>query len=335
LIDNANGTQIENCYIGFKQTGGAVLLNRLRAPFSTGISIRGSLNQVHRSTVSGVYNGITIGEPSEQVTGFISADNLFDFNNIGTDPTGQTTVGYENASHGISLLAGAKSSWIGGFTFPDPSGFNVIAGNGGSGVLISHPTADHNRIFSNYFGLNRGGTTVITGSTNQQGILIENGAHHNAAWSNFISGNRSAGIIVASSDNWILGNFIGLNQARTQALGAQLYGILLKVDTLHTPGIAPQRNAIGGSDPNPPYYSFGNVICNQSVNGIEIQNGVSNGVMCNWIGVSDAGQPFPNAGWGVYLLNSSYNSDYGCRNAWGPNGFGRVGGSGGCCNSIQ
>ena len=113
LIDNATATWVEDCYIGFKQTSGGILLNRTQAPFSTGIGIRGSLNQVHRSTVSGVYNGIVLGEPSEQVTGFISADNLFEGNNIGTDPTGQTTVGYENTSNGISLRAGTKSSWIG------------------------------------------------------------------------------------------------------------------------------------------------------------------------------------------------------------------------------
>ena len=103
-------------------------------------------------------------------------------------------------------VPGPKAVGLEWWTFPEPSGFNVIAGNGGSGILISHPTADHNRIFYNYLGLNRGGTTVITGNTNQQGILIENGAQYNAAWSNFISGNRSAGITVASSNNWILGN---------------------------------------------------------------------------------------------------------------------------------
>ncbi len=334
MIDNATGIWIEDCYIGFKQSSGGILQNRARSFNSTGVEIRGSNNQIHRSTISGVFDGINVGEPNNQVTGFVSSDNLFEGNNIGTDPTGQTTVGYENTSNGISLRAGAKSSWIGGWTFPEPSGFNVIAGNGGSGILIGHPTADHNRIFSNYLGLNRGGTAVITGSTNQQGVLIENGAQYNAAWSNFISGNRSAGIIVASSNNWILGNIIGLRQDQTQGLGGQPYGIILRIDTLQTPGVPPQGNPIGGSDPLTGF-SFGNVICNQSLNGIEIQNGVSNGVMCNWIGFNTSGQPFPNGGWGTYLLNSTGNSDYGCRNAWGPNGLGRVGGSGGCCNSIQ
>jgi hypothetical protein len=327
MIDNATGIWIEDCYVGFKQTSGGVFLNRARAPFSTGIGIRGSLNQVHRSTVSGVYNGIVIGEPNGQTTGFISTDNLFEGNNLGADPTGQTTVGYENSSNGISLGAGVKSSWIGSWTL-DPSGFNVIAGNGGSGIEISHPTDDHNRIFYNYFGVNRGGTRLITGSTNQQAILINNGAQYNAAWGNIIAGNRGAGIIIESSNNWVLGNTIGLNQAQTQALSGQPYGVILRVDNAHTPGATPQGNAIGGS-------GAGNMICNQSFNGIEIDYGTSNGVMCNWIGINGSGQPFPNAGWGAYLLNATGNSSYGCFNAWGPNGLGRVGESGGCCNSIQ
>lgn len=331
MIDNATVTWIEDCYIGFKQTGGGVLQNKGRSFNSIGVEIRGSYNQIHRSTISGVFNGVNIGEATN--SGLVHTDNLLEGNRIGTDPTGQTTVGYENTSTGILLRAGVTSSWIGSWTL-DPSGFNVVAGNGESGIAISHPTAHHNRIFYNYLGVNSGGTQVITGSTNRQAILINNGAQYNAAWSNIIAGNRDAGIIVASSNNWILGNIIGLNQAQTQALGGQPYGILLRIDTVNTPGVAPQGNAIGGSDPIAGY-SFGNVICNQSLNGIEIQNGVSNGVMCNWIGYSTSGQPFPNSGWGAYLLNSSFNSDYGCLNAWGPNGFGRVGGSGGGGNSIQ
>jgi hypothetical protein len=332
LIDNANRNWIEDCYIGFKQSGVGILLNTARSSHSTGIEMRGNNNQVHRSTISGVENGLVIGEPISQVTGLVSTDNLFEGNRIGADPTGQTTVGYGNTSNGILLGAGVKSSWIGAWA---SDGYNVIAGNGGSGIEIGHPTDDHNRIFYNYFGVNNGGTRVITGNTNQQAILIDNGAQYNAAWSNVIAGNRGAGIIVASSNNWILGNIIGLNQTQTQALGEQPYGILVKIDTVHTPGVAPQGNAIGGSDPDPPYYSFGNVICNQSLNGIEMENAVGNGVMCNWIGFSTAGQPFPNASWGAYLLNSSGNSSFGCLNAWGPNGLGRVGESGGTGNSIQ
>ena len=99
-----------------------------------------------------------------------------------------------------------RSSWIGGY--------NVIAGNGGSGVEILHPSDTGNRIYYNYLGVNDGGTKVIDGSTNNQGILIGNVAKNNGAWGNVAAGNRYAGIIVASGDgNWIGNNTIGLDKA--------------------------------------------------------------------------------------------------------------------------
>ena len=75
------------------------------------------------------------------------------------------------------------------------------------------------------------------------------------------------------------------------------------------------------------------MVCNQSLNGIEIYNGVGNGVYSNWIGRNSAGQPFPNVNWGVYLQDSSYNTGSG--NAWGSNGLGRVGQVRGTGNSIN
>ena len=303
---DSNWNFVDDDYIGFKKTSSGILHNSARAGLCAGIGIQGNYNKVRRTTVSGVYNGIIIGEAIEgTVTGLVTHDNLFEGNRIGTDPTGQTTVGYGNASTGIFLGAGVQSSWIGGY--------NVIAGNGGSAVEILHPTDTGNRIYYNYLGVNDGGTNVINGSANGQGILIGNDAKHNGAWGNVIAGNRNAGVIVASGDgNWIWNNTIGLNAAQTQALPGQPSGIVLNVDTLRSPGIAPVRNSIEG-----------NMVCNHSLNGIEIYNGAGNGVYNNWIGRNSAKVPFPNVNWGVYLQDSSYNTGSG--NAWGNNGRGNVG----------
>jgi hypothetical protein len=309
---SADWNFVDDCYIGFKGT----LHNTSRAPFSVGVEIRGSYNKVRRTTISGVYNGISIGEPIDQtITGLVSHDNLFEYNRIGTDPTGQTTVGYGNTSTGIFLGAGVQSSWIGGY--------NVIAGNGGSAVEIRHPSDTGNRIYYNYLGVNDGGTQIIAGSTNNQGILIGNDAKNNGAWGNVVAGNRIAGIIVASGDgNWILGNTIGLNQSQTQAIGSQPSGIVLKIDDERTPGVAAVRNPITG-----------NMICNHSLNGIGMYNAVGNGVYNNWIGMNGVGQFFANTNFGVYLENSSYN--LGSGNAWGANGQGNVGQVGGTGNIIN
>src|SRR5580700_2273887 len=307
---DAHWNFVDDCYIGFKKTATGILPNTARAQFCAGIGIQGNYNKVRRTTISGVYNGINMGEAIEQpTTGLVTHDNLLEYNRIGTDPTGQTTVGYGNTSTGIFMGAGVQSSWIGGY--------NVIAGNGGSGVEILHPSDFGNRIYYNYLGVNDGGTKVIDGPTNNQGILIGNVAKNNGAWGNVASGNRLAGIIVSSGDgNWIWNNTIGLNQSQTQAIGGQNSGIVVNVDTDRAPGVSAVRNSIQG-----------NMVCNHYLNAIEIYSGVGNGVYNNWIGMNSAGQPFANVNWGVYLQDSSYNTGSG--NAWGSNGLGRVGQVGG------
>jgi hypothetical protein len=313
---DANWNFVDDCYIGFKKTANGILHNTARAQFCAGIGIQGSYNKVRRTTISGVYNGINMGEAIEQATtGLVTRDNLLEYNRIGTDPTGQTTVGYGNTSTGVFMGAGVQSSWIGGY--------NVVAGNGGSGIEILHPSDINNRIYYNYLGVNDGGTKVIDGLTNNQGILIGNVARNNGAWGNIVSGNRIAGIVVASGDgNWIWNNTIGLNQSQTQAIGGQNSGIVVNVDMDRSPSVAAVRNSIEG-----------NMVCNHHLNGIEIYSGVGNGVYNNWIGTNSAGQPFANVNWGVYLQDASYNTGSG--NGWGSNGLGRVGQVNATGNSIN
>jgi hypothetical protein len=303
---DASWNFVDDDYIGFKKTGNGILLNTSRAPSCAGVGIQGNYNKIRRTTISGVYNGINVGEAIEKpTTGLIAHDNLFERNRIGTDPAGQTTVGYGNTSTGIFLGAGVQGSWIGGY--------NVIAGHGGSAVEVLHSSDSGNRIYYNYLGVNDGGTNIITGSTNNIGVLIGNAAKSNGAWGNVIAGNRYGGVVVASGDgNWIWNNTIGLDKGQTHALGGQPSGIVLNVDTMRSPGVAAVRNSIEG-----------NMVCNQSLNGIEIYSGIGNGVYNNWVGRNSAGVAFPNTYWGVYLQDSNYNSGGG--NAWGINGFGKVG----------
>jgi hypothetical protein len=313
---DASWNFVDDNYIGFKKTPLGILHNTSRAPLCAGIGIQGNYNKVRRTTISGVYNGINLGEAIEAATtGLITRDNLFEYNRIGTDPTGQTTIGYGNTSTGIFLGAGVISSWIGGY--------NVIAGNGGSAVEILHPSDFGNRVYYNYLGVNDGGTKIIDGPTNNQGVLFGNICKNNGAWGNVVAGNRYAGIIVASGDgNWIWNNTVGLNAAQVQAIGTQPSGIVVNIDNDRSPGVAAVRNSIQG-----------NMVCNHPLNAMEIYNGVGNGVYNNWIGVNSAGQPFANVNWGVYLQDSSYNTGSG--NAWGANGLGRVGEVRGTGNSIN
>lgn len=312
---DSHWNRIDDNYVGFKKTPNGILHNRLRAPLCAGVGIQGSHNMIRRTTISGVYNGVNLGEAIEQATtGLITHDNLMEYNRIGTDPTGQTTIGYGNTSTGIFMGAGVQSSWIGGY--------NVVAGHGGSAIEILHPSDIHNRIYYNYLGVNDGGTKVIDGPTNNQGILIGNIARNNGAWGNVVSGNRLGGIVVASGDgNWIWNNTIGLDRAQTHAIGGQNSGIVVNVDNDRSPGVAAVRNSIQG-----------NMVCNHYLNAIEIYGGIGNGVYNNWIGTNSAGQPFANVNWGVYLQNSRYNTGSG--NGWGSNGLGTVGEINGIGNTI-
>jgi len=305
---DASWNFVDDDYIGFKRdaANGTILHNSSRAQYSAGIGIQGSYNKVRRSTISGVYNGINVGESIEQpTTGLITHDNLFEYNKIGTDPTGQTTVGYGNTSTGIFCGAGVQDSWIGGY--------NVIAGHGGSAVEILHPTDKGNRVYYNYLGVNDGGTAVIQGPTNNQGIMFGNDSKSNGAWGNVIAGNRLSGVLLSSADgNFVLNNTIGLNQAQTQALPGQNSGIVLNIDGLRTPGVSSVRNSIQG-----------NMICGEQIHGIEMYSAVGNGVYNNWIGQNSQGVQLANRYFGVYLQDSSYNQGGG--NAWGSNGSGRIG----------
>jgi hypothetical protein len=211
---DSNWNFVDDDYIGFKKTTGGVLHNTARASLCAGIGIQGNYNKVRRTTISGVYNGINLGEAIEKpTTGLVTHDNLFEANRIGTDPAGQTSMGYGNASTGIFLGAGVQSSWIGGY--------NVISGNEGSAVEILHPSDSGNRIYYNYIGVNDGGANVINGRNNAQGILIGNVAKNNGAWGNVITGSRNGGVVVASGDgNWIWNNTIGLDKRRRMRLAA-------------------------------------------------------------------------------------------------------------------
>ena len=130
---------------------------------------------------------------------------------IGTDPTGVQPA--PNTLGGIEISGGAHANTVGG---PKPTDRNVIAGNTGTGVLISGPGSDGNVIVGNLIGLAAGGiNTLGNGSV---GLQIAAGAKSNTIGGtdpgsrNFISGNVSHGIVITGSgtnSNVVVGNTIG------------------------------------------------------------------------------------------------------------------------------
>ncbi len=167
---DASWNFIDDDYIVFKKTANGIVFNSLRAPSCAGVGIQGNYNKVRRTTISGVYNGINVGEAIEKpTTGLVSHHNLFERNRIGTDPTGQTTVGYGNTSTGIFLggtnvIAGSTDNigiLIGNDAKNNGAWGNVIAGNRYAGLVVA--SGDGNWIWNNTIGLDNAQAQALGG----------------------------------------------------------------------------------------------------------------------------------------------------------------------------
>lgn len=309
IFNTSQGNWIQRNWIGFHQEGAAVSLNTGLGPgylISRGLGIQSSWNTIRNNTISGVDNGITVGDdPLGGVTGPTYVTNSFSYNMIGCDPTGTTAAGYGNTSDGIFLGAGALEMWIG------PG--NVFSGMASSGVELFHSTNFHNIIFSNFIGTNASGTAAIPNG--ELGVLLTNGAHENAVggpWgANVISGNGLGGVALGTPEwggahgNWVQYNIIGLTADQTAAIPGQVNG-----------GIA-----LGaGSTVNT---VEGNVVAGNSSNGIVATNTVGNSLSYNYIGKSSHGDLFSNGDFGIVLLDGA-NQNWVVGNFFGSNLKGNI-----------
>jgi hypothetical protein len=323
ISKGANANVIAKNQIGFTPSGNTFVRNVTAFPGCRGIGIQSNSNIIRDNIISGVDNGITIGDSISAPTGTNYTGNVFQRNFIGTDATGTRKVG--NDSDGIFLGAGARQSQIG------PG--NVLSGMNSSGVELLHSTVTGNVIFGNIIGLNAAGTQVIGNS--ELGVLIANGAAGNTVGGpyggaypgNVISGNTLGGVVIGldnfpgpngTNSNRVEGNFIGTNGAHTAKLGTQGTGITVQTNS--------RSNVLRR-----------NVLVGHSQHGVFFANASSNATYGNWIGLTNTGGIVANSGYGVYLLNASNNTvqlpsgsvQAGMeRNIFGQNTLGPVGMSG-------
>ncbi len=194
----------------------------------------------------GSYSGIVFAAGSESselrglsVTGFtggnlagvfVLADDVTVAQNwIGLDPGG---VASANAD-GIRVQA--SNVIIGGTSESDR---NVISGNVFNGVRIDQSTSTNNRIFGNYIGTDKLGTTDIP---NTVGVLVDVGANNNFVGTdgngsddrhegNLISGNAGVGVLISDPGtigNVIAGNFVGTTATGNDPLANGDGGVLI------------------------------------------------------------------------------------------------------------
>jgi parallel beta-helix repeat protein len=149
-------------------------------------------------------------------------------NKIGTGPSSNTAL--PNLYDGVNLSDGAANNTIGSSS--DASLYNVISGNGGSGIGLDSG-AHHNLIDGNLIGIGTNGTAVPNGLA---GIAVVGGAYNNDIGSEVegpaqvIAGNQREGIYIggANSNHVHKSNFVGLLGISLVARGNGREGILIK-----------------------------------------------------------------------------------------------------------
>ncbi|MDQ6809084.1 MAG: hypothetical protein M3Z64_06615 [Verrucomicrobiota bacterium] len=325
ILKESQGNFIQNNWMGFQQQGSNYVRNAAAHPGSRGMGIQSSFNTVRGNTISGVSNGIVIGEAIETAwSGTNYYTNAFENNNIGTDPSGSVVIG--NDSDGMFLGAGASENFIG------PA--NVFSGMTSSGVELLHPSNYGNIIIANMIGVNRAGTAAL--GNGELGVLIANGGDYNdiggPSGGNIISGNKLGGIAIGTKEFpqpctriYVESNLVGTDVTGLKTIGSQISGITSQTGS----ETIINRNVIGG-------HSNHGIVLAEVGKTTATRNGqtvkLSNGLFGNWIGISasdksapynvapgrpgvqllDApsstnGVPLPNSGFGVYARDAFNN----------------------------
>ncbi len=187
-------------------------------------------------------------------------------NLIGSDVSGVQAVANQGA--GVRFDRGAKLNVVGGSA---PEERNLISGNLETGVMIVDAGSMENRIIGNYIGADTTGTHAL--ANRGGGVLIAGGASRNEIGGaderqrNLISGNIGFGVRLqggGTTENQVIGNFIGADTSGLSALGNSGAGVEL--------GPGATGNQIGGTMPGQ-----GNVISGNARQGVYIAGSGSTG----------------------------------------------------------
>lgn len=208
---------IEGNFIGLDPSGTVAIPNAAAA-----IEIfLGAQSNMIGGTLPGMRNIIS-GNSVQGVLidGAGTTGNQVQGNYIGLNPAG--TAAISNVEAGVGIFGAAQSNIIGGAS---PAMRNIISGNGLQGVAIGNAGTTGNVVEGNYLGLDPTGTTAIPNAAS--GVNLFDGAQGNniggvaSGAGNVISGNSLQGVALQDSgtaNNFIQGNFIGLNAAGAAAV---------------------------------------------------------------------------------------------------------------------
>jgi len=224
-----------------------------------------------------------------RIRGSNATGNIVSGNYIGTNAAGTASLG--GTGSGVVIIGSAHHNTVGGTT---AGARNVIAGNGGLGVVLGAPNegpanefSDHNLVQGNYIGLNATGNAAVDNGLGGVGVA---GA---GATNNFIGGSVSgAGNVIVgtaskpavltnsgASSNTVQGNFLGTDATGSTALGGTA-GVVVAGGA--------SSNLIGGTTAAARNVISGN-ITGVSINNSAAGGATANLVQGNFIGTNAAG----------------------------------------------
>ena len=244
-------------------------------------------NTISGNGASGIYmyGGTTLQLGGPSLPNYVRG-NMILHNFIGTGSDGTTAIPNKD---GIYMQGYVDSNFV---------QQNVISANEDEGIWLSG-TPTRNVIAANYIGTDDGGNDTL--GNGAEGILITQAASNNVVEANVISGNGSSGVTIQSAsgktptDNVIIGNTIGLDFGRTDALPNVYDGVLIWQAC---------NTRIGGLGSD-----SANVITGNGRAGVTIYGDTSRGNMIrnNLIGISNAGNVDVSNGVGINIQGSKSN----------------------------
>lgn len=232
-------------------------------------------NVIAGSPMNVIVNGGGLNEVRNSVIGLRS-----DANDVPTNVSATTHEGI--------VINGGIDNMIGGDYIKDR---NIIGGCM-NGIQLR---TNNNYVANNIIGSDASGLSVNSSLGNVVGINlfgVTNNLIGDAKAGNIIGNNQGEGILLdGSTNNLIVGNYIGLGADGITALGNGNNGI----------------KSINGSNYNEmglPFQDEGNFICHNGENGIQIETtgGVQDTIANNFIGVDIGGNPAGNINNGISIL---------------------------------
>ncbi|QEH31992.1 Large cysteine-rich periplasmic protein OmcB precursor [Aquisphaera giovannonii] len=245
--DGANwGTWIQ----GFSLSSAVSFTYKAMGNGGSGILLNGASGVVIGGTAAGAGNVIGAnGADGVRTTGG-SSGTLIQGNYIGTNASGDATLG--NVGDGLNLQTDANT--VGGTTL---AALNVVSGNKQAGIAVSSSAG--NLIQGNYVGVLRSGAAAL--ANGDDGILVTTGTGTTiggtvAGAGNLVSGNGGVGIHLNAAftkpnttGTLIAGNLVGVNASGTAAIPNKGVGIFQDGADATTIGgtAAAARNVVSGN----------------------------------------------------------------------------------------